>query len=121
VRCAPGTLRPAGLLRDFRGEVALLLLETLAELEPNEAAHERLVEEIDLLHPLRDLTLGDLREDLLRLVRVLRIFLRLRDENGLLLLDGVGRNLFLANELRSHRRDLHRDVLREIQSARRRR
>src|SRR5688572_32267436 len=84
-----------GLLRDLGREVVLLLLETLAELEPHEPAdldvladlrdqllldlidrlvgvlHERLVEETDLLHPLRELTLDHLLDHRLGLAGLL--------------------------------------------------
>src|SRR5262245_31098499 len=80
-------LRQAGLLGDLGREVVLLLLESLAELEPHEPANldvladlgdqllldliDRLVlildpgliEQADLLHPLRDLTVDHLLHD----------------------------------------------------------
>src|SRR5690349_5516015 len=123
-------LRKASLFRDFRREVVLLLLEAFAELEADEAAdlhvladlrdqllldlidrlvrvlHEGLIEEADVLHPLRDLTLDHLLDDGLGLARLLR----LGEEHLALAVDHVLRDLFLAHELRAHRGDLHRDV-----------
>src|ERR1044071_4105671 len=123
----------AGLLRDLGGEVVLLFLEALAELEAHEAAdldvladlrdqllldlidrlvgvlHPRLIEQADLLHPLRDLAVDHLLDDGLGLAALLR----LRDEDGALAVDHVLRDLVLADELRVHRGDLERDLARE--------
>src|SRR3954471_10801887 len=122
-------LAEARLRGDLGCEIALLLLETLAELEANEAAdldvladlrdqllldlldrlvgvlHERLVEETDLLHPLRELTLDHLLGDRGRLAALDG----LRDEHALLVRADLLGDFFLADELRSGPRDLHRD------------
>src|SRR5690606_38486285 len=81
----------AGLASDLLGEVVVLLLQALAELEPDEpphadvlaqlghqlllqvadglgvVLHPRLLEQADLLHPLGDLALDDLVHHLGRL------------------------------------------------------
>src|SRR5690348_939369 len=92
---APRLLGQAGLLGDLGGEVVLLLLETLAELVAHEPAdldvladlgdqllldlidrlvgvlHPRLIEQTDLLHPLRDLAVDHLLHDRLGLAALL--------------------------------------------------
>jgi hypothetical protein len=122
--------RQPGLLGDLGGEVVLLLLEALAQLEAHEAAdldvlaelrdqrllelidrlvgvlHERLVEEADVLQPLGELALDHLLRDRLGLARLDG----LGDQDGALARDHVLGDLFAADELRAHRGDLHRDV-----------
>src|ERR1044071_869521 len=126
-------LRQAGLLGDLGGEVVLLLLESLAELEPDEPANldvladlgdqllldlidrlvgvldPRLVEQTDLLEPLGDLTVDHLLHDRLGLAGLLG----LGDQHLALAIDHALRDLLAAHELGRHRGDLHRDIARE--------
>src|SRR6185503_817012 len=94
---------PADLdvLADLRDQLLLELLDRLVGI-----LHERLIEQADLLHPLRDLTVDHLRDHGLGLAALLG----LREQDLALARDDVLGDLVLAHELRVHRRDLHRDV-----------
>src|SRR4051812_4214668 len=125
----------ACLLLHLGGEVVGALLETLADLVTEEAAHAHvlarlgdqireqrpdvllalgilhphLIQQADLLRPLRDLAVDDLRDHGVGLAGLLGLL----EADRLLLLEDGRRDLFLRDVRWVERRHLHRDLLRE--------
>ena len=129
------TIRLLYHISHFGCKIVLTLLKTFALLETNELSdldrtaeslgsfvgisgnilavvlNKLLIYKAVLLIELSNLTLNDLRENLLGLVSHLRILLHLSDHDLLLMLDNLSRNITLIKVLSVESCDLHCNVL----------